>query len=299
MPKLILMKGLPGCGKSTRAEEIMKTNKVAVRLNKDLLREMLHFNHPNKHNYVFNGRQEDEVRKAQRDLAYKFLLMGKDVIIDDTNLNPKTLNAWIELTKELHIKHEIIDMTDIDCATCVLHDIGRMEKGERYVGSTVIKNMAIQWGLVKFDADSVVICDIDGTIADTTNRERHLQNGKKDWKSFFSEIGTEDVRQLVIKDVIDLYNKGKTIIFVSGRPDTYKGQTLKWLNDKLISFGFTLIMRNGNDNREDSIVKEEILNTYFPDKQVIHCCFDDRPRVIRMWRKNGLLVHDVGNGIEF
>lgn len=27
--------------------------------------------------------------------------------------------------------------------------------------------------------------------------------------------------------------------------------------------------------------------------------FDDRPSVIRMWRENGLLVEDVGNGEEF
>jgi hypothetical protein len=27
--------------------------------------------------------------------------------------------------------------------------------------------------------------------------------------------------------------------------------------------------------------------------------FDDRPAVVRMWKENGLIVADVGNGVEF
>jgi tRNA uridine 5-carbamoylmethylation protein Kti12 len=37
------MKGLPACGKSTKAEEIIRNAGNTVRINKDLLRTMLHF----------------------------------------------------------------------------------------------------------------------------------------------------------------------------------------------------------------------------------------------------------------
>ena len=58
-------------------------------------------------------------------------------------------------------------------------------------------------------------------------------------------------------------------------------------------------MRRGTDKRPDTEVKKQILDTYFPDKSVIHTVIDDRPSVIRMWREQGLKVIDVGEGIEF
>ena len=42
MSRLILMQGLPGSGKSTRAKELLDENPHAVRINRDLLRTMLH-----------------------------------------------------------------------------------------------------------------------------------------------------------------------------------------------------------------------------------------------------------------
>jgi predicted kinase len=300
MSKLYLMRGLPGSGKTTKAEEICKkSGNTTIRLNKDLLREMLHFTDPNKPGYKFNYRQEDEVRQAQKNLAEYFLGHRKNVIIDDTNLNPTTLANWKEFAKVHNAMCEVVDLTDVTWQECVIRDQHRMEEGQRYVGSTVIKNMAIESGLIKFEPDSVVICDIDGTIADTTKRQHFLTGEKKDWKSFFANIDQDELRRDIAERIIELYNSGKTIIYMSGRPDIYKGQTIRWLSEKFMSFGLTLIMRGGNDSREDSIVKEEILNRYFPDKSVIHCVFDDRPRVIRMWRKNGLEVNDVGNGVEF
>ena len=60
-------------------------------------------------------------------------------------------------------------------------------------------------------------------------------------------------------------------------------------------------MRAGGDYRHDDIVKQEILNSilgWIPKEQIEYVV-DDRPRVIRMWRANGLLCHDVGPGTEF
>ena len=42
MSKMVIMQGLPASGKSTRAEEIERSMGNAVRINKDLLRTMLH-----------------------------------------------------------------------------------------------------------------------------------------------------------------------------------------------------------------------------------------------------------------
>jgi hypothetical protein len=58
-------------------------------------------------------------------------------------------------------------------------------------------------------------------------------------------------------------------------------------------------MRRADDMRDDTIVKKQMLDTYFPDTSKIEAVIDDRPPVIRMWRENGLNVIDVGKGIEF
>jgi hypothetical protein len=61
-----------------------------------------------------------------------------------------------------------------------------------------------------------------------------------------------------------------------------------------------LYMRKAGDYRSDDIVKEEIFNKYFGDvKDRVLCVFDDRPRVIRMWRRIGIPVFDCGLGVEF
>jgi hypothetical protein len=113
-------------------------------------------------------------------------------------------------------------------------------------------------------------------------------------------MGNDPVRQDVQKILIDLYNEGKTIIFMSARPDNYKDVTLKWLHDKNLSFAYTLIMRQAHDKRPDTDTKRDMLNLHFPDKGVIHSIIDDRPSVIRLWKEMGITnVLDVGAGIEF
>lgn len=292
MSKLIIMKGLPACGKSTRAEQIIAEQGNAVRLNKDLMRTMLHFD-------KFTGINEGLTRDAVRSLA-KMLLEKTNVIIDDTNLNPGTMQGWMDLAKEVGAKVEIIDMTDVQPEECVFRDSQR----EKAVGGTVIKNMALRYGLKSFPQGSVVLCDIDGTIADTTHRLHFVKdNGapdfKKDWKGFFSQMHLDPVRKDVQKILIGHYNEMKTVIFVSARPETYLKETLDWLHKHNLSFAYTLIMRRANDKRPDTEVKADILKLHFPDTSVIAKVIDDRPSVIRMWRDMGLDVLDVGGGEEF
>lgn len=245
---------------------------------------MLHFD-------KFTHQNEGATREASRVLANHFLINGKNVIIDDTNLNPGTMQSWKDLAKNI-AKVEVVEM-DTSWQECVMRDATR----DKSVGSTVIKNMALQYGM--FDGGKYVLCDIDGTIADCEHRRHFLQGDKKDWKGFFSEMYKDTVRKDVQKILVDLYNEMYTIIYVSARPEDYRDVTLRWLEENCLSFGFTILMRGRGDNREDSIVKKEILDRYFPDKSKIHAVLDDRPAVIRMWREQGLNVIDCGKGVEF
>lgn len=282
-----MLSGLPASGKSTKAKELLESMGNAVRVNKDLLREMLHCG-------KFNGKNEGITVDAEESLALHFFLNDTNVIVDDTNFSPKHENKWKGLSNEMGAKFEHIRI-DTSIEECVLRD----SKREKKVGPVVIKNMALQYGLVPKPEKGYVLCDIDGTIADIKHRLPHVHKDPKDWKSFFSEIPLDTVRENTREMLLSYKEEGYEIIFISARPEDYKEQTYKWLADNDLDFAFTVIMRRTGDKRKDTEVKQDILDTYFKDRSVIYKVIDDRPSVIRMWQSNNLQVVDVGEGIEF
>lgn len=283
--KIIIMQGLPASGKSTKAKELIEAYGNYVRVNRDLLRRMLHFG-------KWSGKNEGVVIAAEKALVKALLEKKNNVIVDDTNLG-KTATMWEEYATELGVKSEIIHM-DTSIEECIERDRIREDR----VGFDVIINMARRSGLYTFK-NKEVICDVDGTLADLTHRLHYVkvsEGEKKDWKAFFGALNGDGPRQEVIDEVNELA-KTHDIIIVSGRPDSYKQETINWLNRYGVSFK-TIIMRRSDDKRPDDEVKQDILDGYF-DKSKIELVIDDRPRVIRMWETNGLKVKDVGQGVEF
>lgn len=288
MAKMTIMQGLPASGKSTRAKEIIERDGNTVRINKDLIRTMLHFD-------KFNGQNEAKTRAAARALALAFLLEGTNVIIDDTNLNPGTLQSWkdLALKVEAKIQYEKI-ITPVD--ECLKRDEAR----EKKVGKSVITGMALQYGMYPKPEKGIVICDLDGTLCDIQHRLHHVrkpEGEKKDWKAFFSGIPDDEVRFDVLAMLAGYVGNGYEIFLVSARPDNYRKETEEWLGD-IVPYK-ALFMRRADDKRPDTDVKKDIFNAYFKDLSIIHTVIDDRPSVIRMWRELGLNVVDVGKGEEF
>jgi hydroxymethylpyrimidine pyrophosphatase-like HAD family hydrolase len=141
-----------------------------------------------------------------------------------------------------------------------------------------------------------VVVDIDGTLADITHRRHHIEGRRKKWGKFFKEMD----RDLPIPEVaakVRALSRDHTIILVTGRPDDYREVTEQWLKQHKIPYQ-QLYMRKAGDFRPDDIVKQEILDRHL-DKEEIKLVIEDRPRVIRMWRRNGLEVEDAGDGLEF
>lgn len=287
------MKGLPASGKTTKTKELIEKMGNTIRINRDLIRTMLHFD-------KFDYKNEEITRSVAVEIARQAFDMGRNVIIDDTNLNQRTFDTWVGFTKgynglrNTNYTYEVIDMTDVAVEECVMRDAQR----DNPVGGTVIKNMALQHGLCPQPDKGYVLCDIDGTIADCKHRLHFVKQTPKDWKGFFAHMSEDTVRKDTQKILVDYYNKMHTIIFISARPEDYKGVTLKWLEDNYLSFGWTLIMRSKGDKRPDTEVKQDIYNKYLKNYP-IEVVIDDRPSVIQMWKKNGLKVIDVGNGEDF
>ena len=299
MAKMVILTGLPASGKSTLAAQLLQQYGNAIRINKDLLRSMLHSD-------TWSGQKESITQEAARVLGKHFLERPQwqpyakhvgCVIIDDTNLNPKTLGSWKQLAEMCGATWEVIDLpTPVD--ECLRRDRLRAKP----VGDHVILGMALQSHRYPVPEHGIVLCDIDGTVAETSQRLPYLQQDPKDWHGFFQNMIQDPVREDVVAQVQEQLAAGAELFMVSGRPDTYREETEWWVRHKAGLPFRALFMRRGGDKRPDTVVKQQILETYFPDpyRQQIRCVFDDRPVVIReVWKKAELPVVDCGTGEEF
>ena len=142
----------------------------------------------------------------------------------------------------------------------------------------------------------LVVFDIDGTLANIDHRLDYVRSKPKNWKAFDAGIPNDKVNLPVaeifwsLKEVV-----GNDIIFASGRNERSRQATEDWLQDNnLWDYHSKLYMRKADDFRSDDIVKQEILDQIIADYgKKPDMVFDDRPRVVRMWRDNGIFVFNV------
>ncbi len=136
-----------------------------------------------------------------------------------------------------------------------------------------------------------IIVDLDGTLCDHSHRLHFMDSKPKDWTSFFAGIPDDELNYWCLEIIDALRQRGYEIILVSGRPDSQRDNTLKWLHRFNIHFN-SLFMRKQNDFREDQKVKEEIYNQHIVNFWDILFVVDDRDSVIKMWRNIGLTCLD-------
>ena len=143
----------------------------------------------------------------------------------------------------------------------------------------------------------VIVCDLDGTLANCEHRVHHVQNKPKNWDAFYAGVRDDGVNTSV-KVVLDLLLSDGApfkLIFCSGRPERCRADTEWWLDEVCHITNFTLLMRKDGDFRADYIVKQEILDAHIPKDRVLFV-LDDRQQVVDMWRRNGLVCFQVAEG---
>lgn len=148
----------------------------------------------------------------------------------------------------------------------------------------------------------LIVFDIDGTLANIEHRLDYVRSKPKNWAAFDAGIPNDKVNYPVAEmfwalDATDQH----TIILASGRNERSRKATVDWLRKNSLGNYAQLYMRKEDDFRSDDIVKQEILDQIIVDwGRKPDMVFDDRHRVVRMWRDNGIWVFDCNqSGQEF
>lgn len=297
MKSIYFFIGLPGSGKSTEAEKMLRRNKNLKRVNKDLLRFMLD---GEKQDYD----SERRITLPIRDYALTTLLgKGYDVVVDDTNMKRHYYDAVCRIAEKIGDVRIVVRFFDTPLEECIT----RNTKRERPVPEELIRKMHRTYiksrnGLPEdvyfppnkkqFHIDpelpNAIILDMDGTAA--------LNQGTRDYYDM-SRVANDDPNIPVLGVVCLEAAAGTKILVVSGRDDIAKGDTKLWLECHNTPY-HALFMRKTGDKRKDMIVKKEIYEREIRGKYNVKYAFDDRPQVCRLWRELGITVFQL-NDIEF
>ena len=150
---------------------------------------------------------------------------------------------------------------------------------------------------------TLIICDIDGTIADNNHRLHHITGEKKDWDSFHKLSRDDERIETTCKMLRGVCGGDEDkIVFLTARSDKYEAITADWLFCNVLQLGvcceWELVMRKEGDYREHEKVKYELycqkIEPLVPEYDRV-ICFEDHPGVQDMWRGMGFDVVCIHN----
>ena len=291
--KILVLQGVPASGKSTFARSLVLKDKSYVIVSRDAIREARgDYWIPEHENYI-SDIEEFEIRSA--------IKHNLNPIIDATNLNPKTIAKWKNLAEELNVNIEF-KMFEIDFATALERD----SKRERSVGKKVLERFFRNYFpdqlkayytddrlkgpfyLYNDEKEDCIIVDLDGTVC--------LHDGRNPYD--LTRV-SEDIPNYPLVQFLKELICNKHIIFLSGREgtDQCRQDTINWLMENICSpdFGYKweLLMRDKNNFEPDEVIKERIFHKEIEPKYNVIAVFDDRDKVVKMWRSLGLLCNQV------
>ena len=154
------------------------------------------------------------------------------------------------------------------------------------------------------------IFDIDGTVADCRHRLHyifpdindhdsiHAPNFKADWDSYGKKTHLDAPIWNTIR-TLEFLQKSAEIWFFTGRSEDNRLDTSWWLCEYInLDSPPNITMRPLNDTRRDTTIKQEMINNMLTeDRERLVAVFDDRKRVVDMWRKNDIMCYHVCEGL--
>jgi hypothetical protein len=292
---ITLTRGIPASGKTTAAREWVKEKpEERIRVNRDELRRMLH-----GIGWGLTYQQEEAITALQQSIVRNALAESKDVIVDDMNLRAKYVRAWYAFSPDVTFWD-----FPIETEVAVERDLMR----EHSVGADVIRTIAskftrngelvappsrdaeVQLEVTAYVPDDTLdpayLVDLDGTLAHITAGGRSPYDGHR--------VG-EDTLDHDVSRVVRLLETENHIVIMTGRDEEHRAITEKWLLDNGVRYD-EMHMRPAGDRRKDHTVKLELFDQHVRNRYAVHGVFDDRNRVVEMWRSIGLKCFHVQEG---
>jgi predicted kinase len=325
MIKVEMLVGIPGSGKSTYAKQVVSKDPANwVRINNDDLRAMMNGS-------VWSQDYEKMVTDARNYLIRDALKRGKNVIIDNLNINRRHFEDTCKIAKSVNVDVQVFEKAFyVEFDEAVTRNAARtgaarvpddvMKKWFKESGGTSFKFYKPRVEIYKQNmgacnstaeapahivgAPEAIICDLDGTLALIHDRSPY-------------DASNCDIKDLpntpVIETVLAHYRAGRKIIFCSGREDKFKPETIRFIEKHCLidnandlkdrdwvpiikPIEYQLFMRKTDDFRKDSIVKEEIYQNNIEGKYNVLLVLDDRDQVVSFWREKGLTCFQVAPG---
>ena len=144
-----------------------------------------------------------------------------------------------------------------------------------------------------------IIFDVDGTIADVEHR-RHLVNGDKgfkpDWDAF-RKATEDDTPVQWVCDIAKRYiAQGDDVAFFSARNESEREITEKQISQWIGDGHKGVFLRPNGDYTPDDEFKSALADKFIDMGGKIDLIFDDRQKVVDMWRDKGFTVVQVAEG---
>lgn len=150
------------------------------------------------------------------------------------------------------------------------------------------------------------IFDLDGTLANCAHRLCYINGETKNWRAFFEACADDRPIHSTIATLKALRRSGAEIRIWTGRSDEVRVLTLEWLHRhgcmrslwNPLRRASELRMRKAGDHRPDHELKLEWLNAEIDwwGGEYITAVFEDRARVVQMWREAGVPCYQVAPG---
>lgn len=302
--RLEILTGLPASKKSTYA--------LANRDDKTVIVSRDNIRHAQYGKWWSADMNEGWITKLEKQQIISAFENGYNVISDGTNLHKSNVQKLYNLAAQFQAE-VVHTYFEVPPETCIEYDMNR----EKKVGAKVINRMAKRAGINKHGViprhtyyyheikpyknnkllPPALIIDIDGTIALKSDRSPYD----------YSRVYEDSVREDILK-VIDAWHSeyagydndlDRQIIFLSGRNEECRSETIRWLLDKTgydvdKHIDVHLFMRPKEDpNTADFIVKDRLFEESIAGEYNVVGVFDDRRQVVQTWRTKGLTVLDV------
>ena len=131
-----------------------------------------------------------------------------------------------------------------------------------------------------------IIFDVDGTIADVEHRRHFVSGEKKDWTAFRKATVNDTPVEWVCAIARRFIEQGDDVAFFSAWNESEREITEKQILDWIGEDHKGLFLRPNGDYRCDAEFKSDLIDLIF----------DDRQKVVDMWRSKGFTVVQVADG---